>query len=60
MRPKPWPCQSGGQSLAIVNLGRPAGSLAWARATHGQLSGLHEIDRIRSQNLAARTEATIR
>ena len=47
------PCKSGGQLLAIVNLGRPAGSSAWAEATYSPFWRLHEVNRVSSQNLTA-------
>ena len=45
------PFESGGQSPAIVNLGRQAGSSAWAEATYSPSWRRHEVDRVRSRTL---------
>ena len=45
------PCKSGGQLLAIVNLGRPAGSSAWAEATYSRPGDCTRLDRVRSRTL---------
>ena len=45
------PFESGSQSLAIVNLGRQAGSSAWAEATYSRPGDCTRLDRVRSRTL---------
>ena len=45
------PCESGGQSFTIVNLGRQAGSSAWAEATYSRPGDCTRLDRVRSRTL---------